>query len=113
MGGIRLVLATWYRLVVMSPRSRSYPPETIALAIVETMRGKSQREVSRSLSIPRETVREWLTDYRTGRISRTGMEHIHQWIISSPDGGDPLGLCMLCFETSGDFRNSLPERGWG
>jgi len=81
----------------MGIRNRSYSSDVISSALRGYEAGLSQRKISEALSIPRTTIREWIHDYRKGRMKQVEIEHSHHWLISSPNGPISLGRCKVCF----------------
>lgn len=98
-----------YKDMLMGIRSRSYADETVLSAVMGYKAGFSQRAISRIIAVPRETVREWISDYHGGRVGDGDItDHSHQWVIDRPNGPTSEGVCRICFEERA-FRNSFPE----
>ena len=89
----------------MGIRNRSYSSDVISSALMGYEAGLSQREIGAVLSIPRTTVREWINDYRRGKVDRVEVQHGHHWLIASPSGPISLGRCRVCF-IEREFENS-------
>jgi hypothetical protein len=59
---------------------------------------------------PRTTLREWIYEYRSGKLdAEDSPEHYHYWFIPPPNGKDMVtGTCRICFERK-EFLNVFPE----
>jgi len=99
-------------------RSHSYSREIIGAVIRGYASGLSQRGISDVLGIPRTTLREWVRDYRSGKliISVEIPRHSHYWVVPPPSSGMHVnGTCKVCFMIRG-FSNEPSEvdiwRAW-
>ena len=94
--------------IIMGIRSRSYPADVIASAILGYLAGHSQRDLSNFLGVPRTTIRDWIYGYRSGKVKADRADHLHHWVLESPNGPLSAGVCKVCFEEK-EFPNSTVE----
>jgi len=80
-----------------------YPPTVMNKAIGYFISGLGRTAIGKKVGVPEGTVRKWIDKYKTGEI-----EHIHYWILPSPNGPISEGECP-CGETR-VFANS--QDGW-
>lgn len=92
-------------------RSYSYSADVMAAAIRGYESGRSQREIGGILKVPRTTLRQWIHEYRSGKLNVPvgSVEHPHHWILPAPGGGGgTVGTCKVCFEQK-KFSNVFVE----
>jgi transposase-like protein len=96
--------------VERTTRSYSYSIEIIRSALRGYNAGFPQRDISVVLGVPRTTLREWIYEYRSGKLdAEDSPEHYHYWFIPPPNGKDMItGTCRICFERK-EFLNVFPE----
>lgn len=93
-------------------RSRSYSTDVVVAAIRGYVAGRSQRDIASVLGVPRTTVREWIHDFLSERVTIPDEPHVHTWRIATPAGPRSDGVCLGCFEER-VFSNTMDRHTWG
>ncbi|MAH45363.1 hypothetical protein CMI37_06015 [Candidatus Pacearchaeota archaeon] len=84
--------------------TQKYSQSTMQKAIGKFISGKTPTEISNELNVPRRTIRNWIVKHKEG-----GLDHIHHWILDSPNGPLSRGVCFCGKENY--FPNSSDVNG--
>ena len=90
--------------------SVSFTPQTKATAILNHLLGDSNSKISREYGMSRETIRRWLSSYKSRDLSVPVALHDHRWMLSSPrKARATMAICMVCWKSKDNYFKNFQE----
>jgi len=100
-GIARSNIQNWIKKYFTEDEVEKYQDITKSRIVGCHIAGKTATEISNEFNIPRRTVRNWIELYSEGKL-----EHVHHWIVESPNGPFSVATCKYC-EDQTVMKNSI------